>query len=140
MTRIAETIEIARRPEDVFSFVTDFRHFPEWQNNAVAATPLSGFDDRKAEVLRRVGPARVNSTEELIEFHAPDHWMVRAGAGPLVTTATGSIEPIDGGERSRVTIELEFEGHGIGSVLEPLLVGPQGRWQLPRNERRLKAV
>jgi uncharacterized protein YndB with AHSA1/START domain len=31
MERIVESIEIARPPEDVFSYATDFSHFPEWQ-------------------------------------------------------------------------------------------------------------
>jgi hypothetical protein len=31
MAAIVESIEISRRPEDVFSYATDFSHFPEWQ-------------------------------------------------------------------------------------------------------------
>jgi hypothetical protein len=31
MPAIVERIEISRRPEDDFSYATDFVHFPEWQ-------------------------------------------------------------------------------------------------------------
>jgi hypothetical protein len=62
---------------------------------------------------------------------------VRGGGGPLIATAEGTIEPINDGERSRVTIALDFEAHGIGKLLLPL-VRRQARKQLPKNEQRLK--
>jgi hypothetical protein len=31
MKPIRQSIEVARRPEDVFSYATDFARFPEWQ-------------------------------------------------------------------------------------------------------------
>lgn len=31
MATIVESIEISRRPDDVFLYATDFSHFPEWQ-------------------------------------------------------------------------------------------------------------
>jgi hypothetical protein len=37
-----------------------------------------------------------------------------------------------------VTIEVDFEGHGVGKVLVPLVVRPQVRKELPRNEQLLK--
>jgi hypothetical protein len=48
------------------------------------------------------------------------------------------VEPLDGGRRSRLTIALEFEGHGIGRLLVPLVVRRRARRQLPRNEQNLK--
>jgi hypothetical protein len=36
-------------------------------------------------------------------------------------------------------IAIEFEGHGIGRLVVPL-VSRQARKQLPRNERRLKEI
>jgi hypothetical protein len=64
---------------------------------------------------------------------------VRGVGGPLTAIARGTIEPVDEGERSRVTIALEFEGHGMGKSLL-LLVRRQARRQLPRNEQRLKEL
>jgi hypothetical protein len=52
----------------------------------------------------------------------------------------GTIEPLDGGKRSRVTIALEFEAHGIGKLLVPLIIRRQARKQLPGNEQKLKEI
>jgi hypothetical protein len=45
---------------------------------------------------------------------------------------------LDGNKRSRVTIELDFEGHGIGRLLVPLVVRPQARKEMSLNCRKLK--
>ena len=37
----------------------------------------------------------------------------------------------------RVTIELDFEGHGVGKLLRPLVVS-QARKQVPKNQQQLK--
>ena len=35
MAPIVESIEVSRRPADVFSYVTDSSHLPEWQESVV---------------------------------------------------------------------------------------------------------
>jgi hypothetical protein len=90
-------------------------------------------------VTRRVGPRKLPTTEEIVELSAPKAWTVRGVAGiPVRAIARGRIEPLDRGERSRVTIELEFEGHGIGKLLLPLVISRQARRQLPRDLWNLK--
>lgn len=37
MAAIVESIEISRRPGDVFSYATDFAHFPQCQGRVVSA-------------------------------------------------------------------------------------------------------
>jgi hypothetical protein len=64
---------------------------------------------------------------------------VRATRGIVTTIARGTIQPLDGGERSRVRIALAFEGRGIGKALLPLVMR-QARRQLPRNAQRLREV
>jgi uncharacterized protein YndB with AHSA1/START domain len=142
MERIVESIEIARRPEDVFSYATDFSHFPEWQAGVATVrresdAPL-GVGSRAA-VTRQAGPRKLARTEEITEFNPPRSWTVCGVGGPLTAIAKGTIEPLDNGERTRVTIALEFEAHGIGKSLLPL-VRRQARRQLPRNEQRLKEL
>ena len=50
----------------------------------------------------------------------------------------GTVEPLDGGARSRVTISLDFEGHGIGKLLVPLVVRRQAQKEMPKNQQNLK--
>jgi uncharacterized protein YndB with AHSA1/START domain len=142
MTAIVESIEIARRPEDVFSYATDFSHFPEWQGGVVSARPEGdsplGVGSR-AVVTRRVGPRRSARTEEITELTPPRAWEVRGVGGPLTAIAKGTIEPLDDGERSRVTIGIDFEAHGIGKLIVPL-VRRQAQRQLPKNEQQLKEM
>jgi hypothetical protein len=42
--------------------------------------------------------------------------------------------------RSRVTIAFEFEAHGVGKLLLPLVVRPQVRRPLPKHVEKLKEV
>jgi hypothetical protein len=49
-----------------------------------------------------------------------------------------TVEPLGDGTRSRVTIALDFEGHGAGKVLVPLVVRPQAAKQAPASCQRLK--
>jgi hypothetical protein len=37
MTAFAASIDISRRPEDVFAYTTDFSHFPHWQASVLSA-------------------------------------------------------------------------------------------------------
>jgi uncharacterized protein YndB with AHSA1/START domain len=142
MPTIVESIEIARRPEEVFSYATDFSHFPEWQGGVVSVrrdddAPLGVGST--AAVTRRAGPRELARTEQITELSPPRSWAVRGVGGSLTAIARGTIEPLDGGERSRVTIALDFEARGIGKLLVPL-VRRQARKQLPKNERQLKEV
>ena len=143
MAAVAESIDISRRPEDVFSYVTDFSYFPRWQRRVVSARregdgPL--VVGSRAAVTRRVGPRQLLTTEEITELDPPRTGPVRGtGRIPVVAIAKGTVEPLSGGQRSLVTIALEFDGHGIGKLLAPL-IRHQSRKQLPKDEKRLKEL
>jgi uncharacterized protein YndB with AHSA1/START domain len=141
MAPIVESIEISRRPEDVFSYVTDPSRLPEWQESVVSVrregdAPLG--EGSRAVVTRRVGRRERAMTAELTELNPPSSWAVRGIDGPVRGMVTGTIEPLGEGERSRVTIALDFEGHGIGKLLVPLVVRRQARTEMPRNQQKLK--
>jgi uncharacterized protein YndB with AHSA1/START domain len=144
MAAITESIEISRCPEDVFSYVTDFSHFPQWQGNVVSArqegdAPLTVGS--RAAVTRRVGPRKLMTTEEVADLNPPLTWEVRGvGNIPVIAIAQGTVTPLDGSRRSLVTITLEFEGRGIGKLLVPILIRRQARKQLPRNQQKLKEL
>lgn len=144
MAAIVESIEVARRPEEVFAYVTDFSHFPEWQGGVVSARPEGSAPiavGSKAVVTRRAGPRALARTEEVTELQPPRTCAVRGvGGGPLIAIANSTIEPLHHGTRSRVTIALDFEARGVGRLIVSLVVRRQARKQLPKNVQKLKEV
>lgn len=141
---VTESIVISRSPEDVFAYVTDFAHFRCWQGNVISARRDDASSLRPgsgAVVTRRIGPRRVEAIEKITELTPPKTWEVRSSGGlPVIAVARGQVDALDGGARSRVTITLDFEGHGIGKLLIPLVVRRQARKQLPQNTARLKEM
>jgi uncharacterized protein YndB with AHSA1/START domain len=74
MTAIAASIDISRRPEDVFSYATDFSHFPHWQGSVVSAR-------RKGDAPLAVGSQAV-VTQEITELTPPRTWEARCRRHP----------------------------------------------------------
>jgi uncharacterized protein YndB with AHSA1/START domain len=74
MPPIASSIEIARRPEDVFAYVTDPARLAEWQESVVSSrmegTGRPGAGTR-ASVTRRIGRVEREMTSELAELDPP---------------------------------------------------------------------
>jgi uncharacterized protein YndB with AHSA1/START domain len=141
MAPIVSRVEIDRRPEDVFSYVTDASRLTEWQESLVSVRPENGGPaavGSKIITTRRVGRGERTMTMEMTELSPPKTWAARGIDGPVRAIVNGTVEPLEEGARSRVTIELDFEGHGIGKLLVPLMVRRQAKDELPRNTQHIK--
>lgn len=141
MAPIVSSIEIARPPEEVFVYVTDPSRLTEWQESVVSSRAEGGGPPAvgsKAVTTRRIGRGERTMTMETTALDPPKRWGVRGIDGPVRGIVNGTVEPLDDGARSRVTIELEFEGHGLGKLLVPLVVRRQAQKEMPRNVRNLK--
>jgi uncharacterized protein YndB with AHSA1/START domain len=141
MAPIVSSIEIARPPEEVFAYVTDPSRLAEWQESLVSSRPEGGGPPTvgmRVVTVRRVGRRERTMTMELTDISAPRSWAARGIDGPIRAIVNGTVEPLDDGARSRATIELDFEGRGIGKLLVPLVVRRQAQQEMPRNVRNLK--
>ncbi len=142
MAAIVSSTEISRPPEEVFRYATDPARLPEWQESAVA-TRVEGDGPiavgSRLVVTRRVGRRDIPMTTEVTTYDPPSRWAGRGIDGPVRGIFSGTVESVEGGTRSRVTIELDFEGHGLGKLLVPLVVRPQARKEMRRNMESLKA-
>ena len=140
MAPIVASTEISRIPDDVFAYVTDPARLPEWQESVVRAessdTPVRV--GTKARVTRRVGRREMTQSAEIAELTPPTRWAVRGLDGPVRGNVKGTIDPLDNGTRSRVTIELDLQGEGIGKLLLPLFVRRKAEGEMPRNIQALK--
>ena len=143
MAPITESIEIDRRPEDVFAYVTDPSHVSEWQESAVSVRqegtgPVA--DGTRVVITRRVGRRDMTMTVELTDLNPPRSWSVRGVDGPVRGMFKGTIDPLRDGAASRVTMVLDFEGRGLGKLLVPLVVRRQARGEMPKNSQKLKQL
>jgi uncharacterized protein YndB with AHSA1/START domain len=139
MAAIVNQIEVDVPATEVFDYVTDPQRFPEWQANVVGGsmnheTSIGAI----CNTTRRIGGRERQVTSEVTKYNPPSTWAVQGLDGPIRAIVDVTVEPLTGAERTRLTISLNFEGHGIGKVLVPLLVRPQSRKEMQRNMTRLK--
>lgn len=141
MTPILATVDIDRPQADVFNYVTDPARFDEWQSGVVAGSMEHGPPavGSKFSTTRRIGGMERASTSEVTTVAPPERWAVRGTDGPIRATVDVVVEPLDGPSRSRVTIAVDFAGHGIGKLLVPLVVRREAEKEMPANMQRLKA-
>jgi uncharacterized protein YndB with AHSA1/START domain len=139
MAPLTSTVEISRSPDDVFAYVTDVSRFTEWQEGLIRAHQEGEARVGAKVVMRRkAGPREQTMTTELTEYDPPRTWAFRGIDGPVRAYGKGTVEPIGDGSSSRLSFELDFEGHGIGKVLVPLMVRPSAKKELPKNHQNLK--
>ena len=140
MAPLVSTIEVSRPQADVYAYVTDPSRFVEWQRNVVGGhmehngPPSVGS---KCITRRRIGFVERPVTSEVTSVNSPENWSVHGIDGPIRAIVNVTVEGLDA-TRSRVTIELDFEGHGIGKLLVPLVVRRDARKEMPENLARLK--
>jgi uncharacterized protein YndB with AHSA1/START domain len=141
MPPIVSSFEIARPPEQVYAYVTDPSRFPEWQDDVVRVrvegdhTPGVGT---RFTTTRKIGRVEQTTIQEITERTPPRSWSCRGVDGPFRPGAGITVEPLGGGTRSRVTIALDFEGHGIGRLLPLDVIRRMAAKGAPRSYRNLK--
>jgi uncharacterized protein YndB with AHSA1/START domain len=140
MPPITVSTEVDRPAEDVFAYATDPARFSEWQSGVVdgrmdrPGTPAVGA---RCLTTRRIGFAERQSTSEVAHVDPPRTWGVRGIDGPIRALVDVTVEPLTA-QRSRLTISVDFEGHGIGRALVPLVVRREAQKEMPANVAALK--
>jgi uncharacterized membrane protein len=142
MTTIKQSVEISRRPEEVFAYLDDLDRHGEWQEQIIDSQVDTDGPTRvgtRATDTRRMGKREQKITYEITEHNPPRTFTFRGVDGPIRANGKGTVEPLDGGARARVTIELDFEGHGFGKLMVPM-VKNMARKQIPKDHARLKEL
>ena len=140
MAPITVSIDIDRSAEEVFVYVTDPSRFSEWQKGVVSghmeSSGTTQIGDRCVST-RRIGFAERPSTSTVTRFDPPHHWAVNGIDGPIRAMVDVTVEPRSDSS-THLTVSLDFEGHGIGRLLVPLLVTGEARREMPVNVATLK--
>ena len=140
MAPIAHSVEIQRRPDEVFAYVTDPSRFTEWQTAVVSARAEGDGPLQKGSrmlMTRRIGKRELTATSEYTEYDSPRSYAFRVLDGPVRALGKGTLEPLGEGDRTRFTFEIDFEGHGIGKLLVPIIVR-QAQKELAQSHEDLK--
>jgi uncharacterized protein YndB with AHSA1/START domain len=140
MAPIVASTEVARPPDEAFSYVTDPSTFPEWQIGVVSGRiePVPVQVGSTCTTVRSIGGRERTVKTTITECDPPRRWADRGIDGPIRAIVSVTVEPLADGSRSRVTISVDFTGHGIGRLLVPLVVRRQAAKEMPENMRRLK--
>jgi hypothetical protein len=140
MTAIETAIDINRPAADVFDYAINPALFAQWQNGVVEGgmmTPGAPEVGSLCTTTRRIGFSNRASTSVVTHVDPPASWGVRGTDGPIRAAVDLTVEAISAGS-SRLTISVDFQGHGIGALLVPLVVRRQARWEMPANVSMLK--
>ena len=140
MAGVTATAEIDRSAQGVFAYATDPTRFHEWQAGVVEGhldDPAAPRVGTLCHTTRRIGFADRASTSQVTHIAPPQSWGVRGLDGPIRAIVDLTVTPL-GETRSRLSITVDFEGHGIGKLLVPLAVRPAARKEMPANLAALK--
>jgi hypothetical protein len=141
MAAVVSTIDVERPAGDVFAYVTDPTRFHEWQQGVIDGhleEPQAPRVGTVCRTTRRIGGANRSSTSVITHLSPPHTWGVRGTDGPIRAIVDVTVDPLDD-RCTRLTISVDFTGHGPGKLLVPLLVRPQARKEMPANLAALKA-
>jgi hypothetical protein len=140
MPPVIATTDVDRAAAEVFAYATDAARFPEWQAGVTEGhldhpgPPKAGTE---CLTTRRIGGASRAVTPEVTHVAPPRTWGLRGIAGPIRAAVNLTVEPLTD-STSRLTIAVDFEGHGIGKILVPLLVRRQAQKEMSANLATLK--
>ena len=140
MAPITTSTEMDRCADDVFAYATDPTRFHEWQKGVIEGhldqpgVPAVGA---RCLTTRRIGGANRRSISEVTHIDPPTTWGVRGIDGPIRAIVDLTVQPL-AAHRSRLTIAVDFTGHGIGRLLVPLVVRREARKEMPANLATLK--
>ena len=142
MAPIVESIEINRTPDDVFAYVDDLGRHGEWQKGIVSVhveTEGPTHVGTRATDTRRMPGGPRDVTYEITEHDPPRTSSFQGVSGPIRPTGTITVEPLDDGKRSKLTLQLELKGQGMGVILAPL-ARASARKEVPKSHRLLKEI
>jgi uncharacterized membrane protein len=142
MNMITHSVEISRPPKDVFAYLDQLERHSEWQESLVSTKVETDGPTRvgsRATDTRRVGGGTRQITNEITEHDPPWRVAFRGVAGPVRPIGKVRVQPLEGQTRSRVTLELELEGHGLGKLIAPRARRDASK-QIPQDHARLKEL
>jgi uncharacterized membrane protein len=138
---IKHSVEINRPAAEVFAYLDQLDRHREWQSSIVSTRVETDgptrVGTRVAERRSVPGGAR-DVPYEITEHEPPRRSSFRGTAGPVRPVGTVTVEPL-GEESSRMTLEFDLEGHGIGKLFA-VLARRQAAKEIPESQEKFKQL
>ena len=138
---IKHSIEINRPAEEVFAYLDQVDRHNEWQGSLASTTVETDGPTRVGTrvVERRNIPGGTRDFPyEITEHDPPRKVAFRGTAGPVRPFGTYTVDPT-GESSSRMTVELDLNGHGIGKLFA-MLARRQAAKQVPEDHEKFKEL
>lgn len=120
MARYTTSISTPRSPSDAFAYMSDLRHFPEWDPGTLSAVRVLGDGGvgTAYELMVKAGTTSM-MRYEVLEYDAPRRVLLVAHTS--LVTSVDEIRVAPSGTGSVVTYAAELKLNGRLSILDPLL-------------------
>ena len=138
---IKHSIEIKRPAEEVFAYLDQVNRHNEWQGSLVSTTVETDGPTRVGTrvVERRNIPGGTRDFSYEITAHDPPRTTsFRGTAGPVRPVGTYTVDPT-GQSSSRMNVELDLEGHGIGKLVA-ILARRRAAKEVPIDHEKFKEL
>ena len=123
MVRFELSVEIDRSVHEVWEYLTEPEHVPEWQSSATSSHKVSdgpmGVGARLRDERRFLG-RRATSEVEVTEFEPERLFTLHGLSGPVRFTVRHRLSENQGGTRLDVEAEAD-PGHGLGRFVRPMI-------------------
>jgi uncharacterized membrane protein len=138
---ITHSVEIDRRPEEVFAYLDELERHREWQSQIVSSNVETEGPVRigtRVREMRKIGGREQDTSYEITEHEPPRKTAFQGIAGPVRPVGKVTVDPVGDGSKSRVSIEFNLVGYGFGKLIAPL-ARMQARKTIADSQEQLKA-
>jgi uncharacterized membrane protein len=138
---IKHSIEINRPAEEVFAYLEQVDRHNEWQGSLVSTTVETDGPTRvgtRVVERRNIPGGTQDFSYEITEHDPPRKTSFRSTGGPVRPAGTYTVDPT-GESSSRMNVELDLEGHGIGKLFA-ILARRQAAKEVPVDQERFKEL
>jgi uncharacterized protein YndB with AHSA1/START domain len=123
MPHAEHTITIARPPQEVFDYLADGTHNPEWRAGVLeieSTSAAAGEGATYRQVLAGPGGRRIDGDYRITAFDPPRRLEFQVTAGPARPTGVFELSE-NGGQSTRVRFALDFAATGPMKLMSAMI-------------------
>lgn len=129
MQRVERRAVIGAPPAEVFAYLSELDHLPEWQSGVVSVRRTSEGElqvGATATVTRQLMGQRVEAPLTITEHDPPRRLAIGSEVSGVKAHATLDLAAAEDGLATDLTFAMEIRGSMLTSFMEPMIAGAAG--------------